>query len=306
MYPLKFAPVYQERIWGGTNLKRVFGRNIPGDHIGESWDLSSHSNGMSIVKNGFLAGKSLKELIVEYQEKLMGKRFTGEKSFPLLVKILDANDDLSIQVHPDDEYARKTEGEAGKTEAWYVVHAKEGAHIIYGLNNEVTRETFITAVNDHRIGDVIRKVAVKPGDMIYVPAGTVHALMKGVMVYEIQQNSDTTYRIYDYDRVGNDGKPRELHITKALDVIHFTEQPGRVFTEPYIQCQYFSMEKISVNGSADEKTQNQFIIYCVITGSGEICYNESRESLEAGDTVLVPACLDTFTLTGNLSLLKIT
>lgn len=305
MYPLKFAPVYQERLWGGTNLKKIFGREFTSDHIGESWDVSCHSNGMSIVENGYLAGKSLNQLMIEYRDNLMGMKFAEGESFPLLVKILDANDDLSIQVHPDDEYAQKVEGEAGKTEAWYVVHAKKDAHIIYGLKGHITKEAFIEAVERNQVCSVIKKVPVKAGDMIYVPSGTVHALLEGVMVYEIQQNSDTTYRIYDYDRVTKEGKLRELHIDKALDVINFAEQPSCVFTDNRIACQYFSVEKLFVTDELQEETNGQFIIYCVIEGSGEVAYQSHQESLKPGDTVLMPACLENFTLRGNLRLLKI-
>ncbi len=306
MYPLKFIPIYQERIWGGRNLEKIFGRKIHGDHIGESWDLSSHPNGTSIVENGFLAGKNLNEIIVEYKEKIMGKKFANEKSFPLLIKILDANEHLSIQVHPDDNCAHKAAGEAGKTEAWYVVHAKEDAHIVYGLKDHITKESFIKAVEDNHIVDTVKKVAVKPGDMIFVPAGTVHALLDGVMVYEVQQNSDTTYRIYDYDRVGDDGKHRELHIEKALEVINFAQQPSSVFMNLSINCQHFSMERLSIVGESYEKTKDQFVIYCVIEGSGEIRYKEVVESLRPGDTVLIPACLESFILKGDFLLLKIT
>jgi mannose-6-phosphate isomerase len=305
MYPIKFKPIYKERIWGGTNLAAVFGRTLSGDHIGESWELSSHNNGTSVVENGCLAGKNLHELIAEYKEQLMGKKFNSDNSFPLLIKILDANDNLSIQVHPDDAYAQRVEGEAGKTEAWYVIHAKENAHIIYGLKNSITKEDFSKAVENNRIDDAVKKVPVEVGDMIFVPAGMIHALLDGVMVYEVQQNSDTTYRVYDYDRVGDDGKKRELHIAKALDVIQFDGQPSYNFTEQNIQCQYFSMEKLSVAGEKHEMTQDQFIIYCVIAGSGEIRYKESIVSLSPGNTVLIPACLGEVIVRGNLDLLKI-
>jgi mannose-6-phosphate isomerase len=306
MYPLKFIPIYQERIWGGRNLEKVFGRKIHGDHIGESWDLSSHPKGISIVENGFLAGKNLNEIIAEYKEKLMGKKFANVKSFPLLIKILDANDNLSIQVHPNDECAHTAAGEAGKTEAWYVAHAKEGARIIYGLKNHITKEEFIRAVENNRIVDTVEKLAVKSGDMIFVPAGTVHALLDGVMVYEVQQNSDTTYRIYDYDRIGDDGKPRELHIEKALTAINFAKQPSPVFTNLRIECQHFSMEKLFIAGEIYEKTNDQFVVYCIIEGSGEILYEKAVERLRAGDTVLIPACLENFLIRGHLLLLKIT
>lgn len=306
MYPIKCKPIYKECIWGGTNLKTVFGREFSGTHIGESWDLSSHVNGTSIVSNGYFAGKSLNELLVTNGEEILGKKFAHENKFPLLVKIIDANGDLSIQVHPSDENACEMEGESGKEEAWYVVSAKENAQIVYGLSKDITKDQFINAVNHNTIQEVVRKVSVKAGDMVFVPAGTVHALLDGVMVYEIQQNSDTTYRIYDYDRVGADGKPRALHITKALEAINFEKQLGDVFISHHISCPYFSVEKLIVDGKQHEKTAGQYIVYCVVAGEGAIRYQENVESLSLGETVLIPACLEDIVIVGNLTLLKIT
>lgn len=307
MYPLKFTPIYKERIWGGNNLETVFARELPSPCIGESWELCSHSHshGTSIVENGNLAGRTLQEIMIEYQEKLMGKKFVHGEKFPLLVKIIDANDSLSIQVHPEDEYAYQVERESGKTEAWYVVAAKENAQIVYGLKENTTKEDFIKAVEANTVGDMVRVVPVKAGDMVFVPAGTVHALFAGVMVYEIQQNSDTTYRIYDYDRVGDNGKKREVHIQKAIEVINFAAQPSDDFHDRSIHCQYFSLDKLRIQGVRNEKTEDQFIIYCVIAGNGTIRYKDSEESLYTGDTILIPACLGEFTIKGNMELLKI-
>ena len=305
MYPIKFEPIYKECIWGGANLRTVFGRDFPSDHIGESWDLSSHTNGTSIVSNGHLAGQSLNQLLAQSWKDIMGKKIPQEKQFPLLVKIIDANDNLSIQVHPGDGSC-EVEDEGGKTEAWYVVSAKENAQLVYGLQKGMTKEKFIKAVAENTVGDAVRRVTVKAGDMIFVPAGTVHALLDGVMVYEVQQNSDITYRIYDYGRVDQDGKLRELHITKALEAINFETQLSDAFENDQICCPYFSMEKLIVSGEKQEKTADQFIIYCVIAGQGEIQYQEARERLELGDTVLIPACLGEINLIGNLTLLKIT
>lgn len=306
MYPLKFTPIYKERIWGGSNLRKVFGRQLPGDCIGESWEISGHDSSTSVVTNGNLAGKNINELMAEFKERLMGKTFKNQICFPLLIKIIDANDKLSIQVHPEDKYAYQVEGEAGKTEAWYVINAKEDAKIVYGLRKDITKEDFIKAVKSNRIGDTLKIEPVVAGDMIFVPAGAVHALLEGVMVYEVQQNSDTTYRVYDYDRVGDDGKKRELHIEKAIEVINFKEQPSCSFKNNYIHCQYFTMEKMMIQGEKTEKTNNQFIIYCVAAGTGEIVYKDIVESLQAGETVLIPACLDDFTIKGTIELLKIT
>lgn len=306
MYPLQFTPIYKERIWGGNNLIKVFGRQLPGDCIGESWEVSDHGSDTSVVTNGKLAGKNLNELMAEFKEKLMGKNFKNQSYFPLLIKIIDANDKLSIQVHPEDKYAYQVEGEAGKTEAWYVVNAKEDAKIVYGLREDITKEDFIKTVESNRISDTLNIQPVVAGDMIFVPAGTVHALLEGVMVYEVQQNSDTTYRVYDYDRVGDDGEKRELHIKKAIEVINFKEQPSCSFKSNNIHCQHFTMEKMMIQGEKIEKTNNQFIIYCVTAGSGEIVYKGNVESLDAGETVLIPACLGDFSIKGNIELLKIT
>jgi mannose-6-phosphate isomerase len=306
MYPLKFTPIYKERIWGGINLRKVFGRHLPGDCIGESWEISGHDSGTSIVTNGNLEGKNLNELMVEFKERLMGKKFKKQVYFPLLIKIIDANEKLSIQVHPEDKYVYQVEGEAGKTEAWYVINAKENAKIVYGLREDITKEDFIKAVESNTIGDTLKIEPVVAGDMIFVPAGTVHALLEGVMVYEVQQNSDTTYRVYDYDRVGDDGKKRELHIEKAVEVINFKEQPSCSFKSNSIHCQYFAMEKMMIQGEKIEKTNNQFIVYCVTAGTGEIVYKDTIESLHAGETVLIPACLGEFNIKGNIELLKIT
>jgi len=304
MYPLKFTPIYKERIWGGNQLRKVFARELPSHHIGESWELSSRSNGISVVANGILAGKSLQEIMVESPERLLGKKFANENHFPLLIKIIDANDNLSIQVHP--EYVYGVAEETGKTEAWYVVNAKEHAQIVYGLKTDSTKEDLIKAVATHTIRDMVKIVPVQAGDMVLVPAGTVHALLDGVMVYEVQQNSDTTYRLYDYDRVGADGNRRELHIKQALEVINFTEQSSCKFNVDRIKCQYFSMRKLRIQGVINEQTEDQFIIYYVIAGTGEIIYKDFVESLHAGDTLLIPACLHEFVITGNVELLKIT
>jgi mannose-6-phosphate isomerase len=305
MYPIKFKPIYKEMIWGGNRIETLFGRKIPGGRIGESWEVSSHRNGTSVVANGYLAGKSINDVIAEYTEKVLGKKFAGEKQFPLIVKIIDANDKLSIQVHPDDEHADKTRGEAGKTEAWFVAHAKKDAQIIYGIKENITKTDFMQAVANNTLDAVINKIPVKPGDMIFVPPGTIHALLEGVVVYEVQQNSDTTYRVYDYGRTGSDGKARELHTEKAIKVINFGQQPNCCIDGGRIACPYFSMEKYVVAGEKTEMTTDQFIIYCVTAGSGEIRYHESAEALKTGDTVLIPACLGEFILKGNLELLRI-
>lgn len=306
MYPLKFVPLYKDRIWGGNNLAKIFGRELPGKHIGESWELSGHKHGTSIAANGRLAGKTLNELMTEYKERLMGNGFAGGSHFPLVAKVIDAHENLSVQVHPGDEYACRVEGEAGKTEAWYVIHAKAGAQIVYGLKKDITKEAFIKAVADKTLENTLQTAPVTAGDMVLIPAGTIHALLGGIMVYEVQQNSDTTYRVYDYERVGEDGKQRELHMEKALEVIDFRQQLHCNFKENRIHCSYFSMEKLVIQGEKMETTQGKFIVYAVTAGCGEIAYTGASEVLGAGETILVPACMGDFRIRGNLELLKIT
>lgn len=305
MYPLKFKPLYKERIWGGSRLQAVLGRKLPGSRIGESWELSCHKNGMSVVANGKLTEKTLAELLAEYPGELMGKSYASTTGFPLLIKAIDANDNLSVQVHPDDGYAYRVEQEAGKTEAWYVLEAKPDAHIIYGLKEGITSKDFGRAVDSDQIMDCLRVVPVKKGDMVYVPAGLVHALLEGVTVYEVQQSSDITYRIYDYGRVDENGKARELHTAKALDVIQFAHQPGCNFNKQAIVCPYFTMEKLQVDQELHDNTKGCFLIYLLIAGDGEIIYQGGNDSLTRGDTVLIPADLGEFRVRGNVEFLRV-
>ena len=307
LYPMKFDPVYKELLWGGNKIGRILGRDISGDKIGESWEVCSHKNGMSIIRNGCLAGKTLQEVMEKYPEEILGRNLEKSTKFPLLVKIIDANDRLSIQVHPDDSYAYRIEGEPGKTEAWYILEAEENASIIYGLKEEITKKDFMHAIQAGDIADTLRTVPVKQGDMVFVPTGMVHTLLEGIVVYEVQQNSDTTYRVYDYGRKGQDGKLRELHIDKAVDVITFGKQELVNFGQQQIKCPYFKMEKITLSQEIKEITDQGFIIYCVVRGNGELRYNNVVEKLNLGDAILIPAILGEFTINGysEMQLLKI-
>jgi mannose-6-phosphate isomerase len=304
MYPMKFIPIYKERIWGGNQFQSLFGRNLPTNKTGESWELSSHDNGQSIIKNGCYAGQTLNALTAREPGKIFGSHYEGPAAFPLLVKLLDANDKLSVQVHPDDEAAQRMKSGQGKTEAWYVVQAAPDAKIIYGLEPGLTKENFLQAMNEN-IAAVLHKVPVQAGDMIYVPAGQVHALCGGVVVYEVQQTSDTTYRIYDYDRVDADGKKRPLAVDKALSVIDFHSQEAISFKRPIVKSPYFTMEKVSVQGRLNCFTADHFVILCIISGSGAILSRAGSEPVGPGDTLLIPACLGDFCVRGNVECLKI-
>ena len=308
--PIFLKPIFQERIWGGTQLRDRFDYEIPFDHTGECWAISAHPNGPSTVREGEYKGKTLAELWKNHKE-LFGHS-SGEV-FPLLTKILDASRDLSVQVHPDDTYAKEQEnGELGKTECWYVIDCVEGAEIIFGHNAQ-TKEEFISSINNHEWNTLLKRVKVKPGDFFYVPSGTIHALCSGVLILETQQSSDTTYRVYDYDRVGTDGQKRELHLEKSIDVTTIPHQDsptspkmeaingGTVTT--YVQANYFSVYKWDINGKAVFQQDQPYMLASVIEGEGTIITQEGTFDLRKGDHFILPNNLEELEITGNIQLI---
>lgn len=308
--PLFLEPVFQERIWGGTALKDQFGYEIPSNHTGECWAISAHPNGPSVVKNGQFAGKTLIQLWDENRELFGGYQ---TKVFPLLTKILDANTDLSVQVHPNDEYAGKNEnGELGKTECWYIIDCKEGAELIYG-HNARTEEELVKMVEDEEWSKLLRRVPVKPGDFFYVPSGTIHALCEGTLVLETQQSSDTTYRVYDYDRTDDKGNKRELHLEKAIDVSTVPHTDAKLHIETtkvtgaditiYVKEEYFSVYKWDIHGQATFTQDQAFQLFSVLDGEGSITVDEQAYPVHKGDHFILPAGSGEFTLEGNLSLI---
>ena len=307
MYPIKFENLYYEKIWGGRDLS-LFRDNLPEGNIGESWDVACHKNGTSIVKNGSFKGKKLDDLIKEEGEKLIGTKISKEK-FPLLIKLINAKDSLSVQVHPNDEYAERVEGESGKTEVWYVVDAFEGANLIVGTKENCTKEQLKKAIEDGNLEEYMNKVYVKKGDVYFVQSGLIHAIGQGVIIAEIQQNSDTTYRVYDYNR------GRELHIKKALDVINLNlrgeKAKGEVVEkEGYIQnklcsCKEFNLEEYKIKEKySDHSDAERFYIFTCVSGNGKILYNGKAEEINRGDSILIPASLGAYTIEGNLTVLK--
>jgi mannose-6-phosphate isomerase len=314
-YPLRFKPVLQERVWGGRALER-FGLELPEGHIGEGWMIGDHPNGTTTIENGELAGLGLDELRQRYGKEFFGPKGNSNKTgrFPLLLKLLDCEDDLSIQVHPNDDYAGLPEGELGKTEMWYVLDAKPDAKIIYGLKPGVTREHLMQAIKENRIIDSMQEFPVSAGDSFYIPAGTVHALCSGVLVAEIQQNSDTTYRLYDYGRPGLDGKPRKLHIEDSLNVIAFEgsgatrmttgQQRGNEWLT-LARSPFFVVEKGIVDRewilSAEEES---FTLLVCCEGNGTLKWDNDPLSMKPGDCLLLPAALGGYTLEGNLTVLR--
>lgn len=317
-YPLQFQPEFKERVWGGRALEQ-FGLTPPEGHIGEGWMIADHPNGTTKVINGALAGKGLDEVREQLGTAWLGTKGVSEKGgrFPLLIKLLDCNDDLSVQVHPTDDYEALPPGELGKTEMWYVLDAKPGAHIIYGLNEGVDRAVLKEALENGTVMDTLRQVPVEAGDTFFIPAGTVHALCAGVVVAEIQQNSDTTYRIYDYNRPGLDGKPRELHVEDSLNVTAYegagatTMKTNNATPGEWLklaECPYFVVEKGIVTDRWELSTHaDSFTILVVCEGNGTLEWdNDTQEKIElsAGQCYLLPANLGSYTLDGNTTVLR--
>jgi mannose-6-phosphate isomerase len=314
LYPLTFTPALKDYLWGGRNLEKLYGRRLPPDGpIAESWEISGHPNGLSVVDSGPLADRSLPEVLGALGADLVGTRAgwaLERNKFPLLIKLLDAEKRLSVQVHPEDSYALANEnGELGKTEMWYILHARPGAQLILGLRRGVTPETFRRAVANNELDTWLNHLPVKAGDAVFVPAGTVHAILEGIVAAEIQQNSDTTYRIYDWGRVGADGKPRPLHVDKALEVIDFeliepgTYQPTLVETEDGVtrqkiaRSEYFVVEKVTLAPGAaygDQTDGTSLEIWGTVEGTSQLLWAGEPIPLPTIRFCLVPARLGKF------------
>lgn len=307
MYPIKFKNLYYEKVWGGRDLQS-FRNNLPEGNIGESWDVACHPHGTSIISNGKYKGEKLDKLIIEKSDELIGTKI-NPKWFPLLIKILNTSDKLSVQVHPDDSYAMKVEGEMGKTEVWYVAEAKEGASLIVGLKEGVTREELERAIKEGTAEELMMKKSIKKGETYFIKSGLIHTICEGAIIVEIQQNSDTTYRLYDYNR------GRELHIDKALDVIDFSLK-GEVsrgikvqyegYEKTYIcLCKDFSLELYDINMEITECSDlERFYIFTCVEGNGEIKYGANTEKINKGESVLIPASMGEYIIKGKLKILK--
>ena len=309
LYPLKFKPIYLDKIWGGNRIKTILGKdfgNLP--NCGESWELSAVEGNVSVVNNGFLKGNSLDELIEVYMGDLVGEKVYQKYGieFPLLFKFIDANDDLSVQVHPNDELSKKRHNAYGKTEMWYVIHTGEGALINSGFNRQLTREQYLEFVENGRLNEILRYDKTFPGDVFFIPAGRVHAIGKGVLLAEIQQTSDVTYRIYDYDRKDAQGNLRELHNDLAPDAIDFSysDDYKTKYTieenksSEIVSCEYFTTNLLQSSETV-EKDYHQldsFIVYMNLEGKFALEYEDGKEIIEKGETVLIPANLEAYSL----------
>ena len=315
IYPLQFKPILKERIWGGTKLKTILNKPITSDRTGESWEISTIDGDVSIVSNGPLAGKSLLDLIDSAPEEILGtevyKRFG--KQFPLLFKYLDAREDLSIQVHPNDELAKKRHNSFGKTEMWYIIQADEGSRIIVGFKEKSNADEYLDKLKNKTLLSILDDVKVKQGDVFFLETGTVHAIGAGLVVAEIQQTSDITYRLYDFDRVDAQGNKRELHLDLALDAINYNKVEARKKHDTVlnkmnlvVDCPYFTTSFIPLEGKISiNKTGNSFAVFMCVEGSFEIECGGTKFQYTKGDTILIPAALKAFILNGKASVLEI-
>lgn len=302
--PLFLQSVMHEKIWGGTKLRDEFGYEIPSDKVGEYWAISAHPNGVSTVKNGRFAGQKLDILYAEHRE-LFGDR--SEPVFPLLTKILDANDWLSVQVHPDDAYGLKHEGELGKTECWYIIAADEGAEIIYG-HNAKSKEELREQIESKNWDQLLTKIKVKAGDFFYVPSGTMHAIGSGILILETQQSSDTTYRVYDFDRKDDAGNLRELHLEKSIDVLNIGEpansrpvnlQVDDLSSTLLVANDFFAVYKWELTGQADFTKTADYTLNSVLNGQGQLTVDGQVYPIYKGDHFILPSDVASWKLEGH-------
>ncbi|HCW04995.1 MAG TPA: mannose-6-phosphate isomerase [Clostridium sp.] len=307
MYPLKFYSIYFKKIWGGRELE-AYKDDLPAGNIGESWDVACHEDGTSVIANGSYKDMALDKLIEEKGDELVGSKIEKDR-FPLLLKLINSNDKLSIQVHPDDDYGYRVENDSGKTEAWYVVDAKEGAELIVGVKSGCTKEEFKKAIEEGTLEEYMNKIKIQKGDTYFIQSGLIHAICEGAIIAEIQQNSNTTYRVYDYNR------GREIHVDKALDVVDLgLEGKKRVglklekegYSKTYLcLAKEFSLEKYEVRDKFTESSDpERFYIFTCVEGQGTLSYNGGSENVKSGESVLIPAALGEYSFIGNMVLLK--
>lgn len=308
LYPIQFHPIFKERIWGGEKLQTVLQKNSQGSSIGESWEISDVKHDETIVKNGHLKGKTLKEIIQSYKEEFLGKKVYqafGE-NFPLLIKYIDAKKDLSIQLHPNDELAKKRHNSFGKTEMWYVMQADDDANLIVGFNKEVDKKTYQKHLENKTLPKILNYEKVAQGDVYFLPTGRIHAIGAGIVLAEIQQTSDITYRVYDWDRQDSQGNYRELHTELAADAIDYTFYDSYKTNyksidneiSPVVSCPYFITNLIPLksNITLDYSGNDSFVIYMCVKGECILATSDFNIKISFGETILIPASITSVTL----------
>ena len=314
-YPLQFIPIFKERIWGGKKLRTLLNKPISSDTIGESWEISTVEDNVSVVANGIWKGKKLTELIDHHPSEILGsavfKKFGNQ--FPLLFKYIDAKEDLSIQVHPNNLLAKKRHNSLGKTEMWYIIQADEDAKIIVGFKEKTDTASYLEHVKNKKIISLLNIKKVKKGDAFSLESGTIHAIGAGILLAEIQQTSDITYRVYDWDRIDSNGKSRELHLDLSLDAMNYeTFETQKEYKKEFnksneiVNHVYFTTNFLPINGTIEKKQkQGSFTVYMCTEGAFEIRYNNLVYNYKKGDTILIPANMHSYQISGNASLLEI-
>lgn len=305
LYPLLLQPPIKDYLWGGTKLKTDFGFKNDNEIVAEAWMLSCHKDGMSIVLNGKHKGRTINEVLEIWDSSALGKNAEKFSYFPILIKLIDAKQKLSVQVHPNDAYALENEGEAGKTEMWYIVDCEPNARLAYGFNRDVDMLEFKKRIENNTLDEVINYVPVSKGDVFFIDAGTLHAIGEGILIAEVQQNSNTTYRVSDYGRLGSDGKPRELHIDKALGVTKFKKSDtpygsiGQIVVRDgskireLASCDKFTAKLLSLNGNFTAYYKDSFISLIVLDGSLNLSCDDYNIVVAKGDSIFIPAGLET-------------
>lgn len=304
LYPLKFHPILKEKIWGGNKLKTILNKPAVNENTGESWEISTVGKDISVISNGEFAGRGLEDLIKEYKEELLGKKVYKEfgNQFPLLIKFIDAKQDLSVQLHPNDALAKKRHDSFGKTEMWYVVQADENAELIVGFNRDTTKKEYETFLKEGKITELLNFEKISKGDGYFIKAGRIHAIGGGSLIAEIQQTSDITYRVYDWDRKDNNGNERELHTDLALDALDFKADnsfkldydKSKNSVNSMISSRYFITSVIEVNGNFDRdyKGVDSFRILMCVEGNGKITTKNATMAISLGETILIPATVE--------------
>lgn len=305
---IKLKPACKDYIWGGDRLKKNFGKDYYGYVLAETWELSAHPDGPSVVANGPLKGKTFPEYIEARGKGILGKNCERFEDFPILIKFIDAHQNLSVQVHPDDEYSMKYEHQYGKTECWYIVDALPTAGIYYGLKKSLTKEEFAEKIRNNTLVDALRFQPVKPGETYFIGAGTLHAIGAGTLIAEIQQNSNVTYRVYDFGRVAPDGKPRELHIDKAIEVSDLSGKPIKNDFGPHLaDCPNFTVDDLNIDGEQFiEVGDDTFVSVLVTDGDGRVKTDDDRIVFGKGDSLFIEAGTGKVSIKGRAHALKTT
>lgn len=296
---IRLSPYCRSALWGGTRLRDEFGLRCEGNNLAEAWMLSCEGGKSSVITNGAYAGKTMADYIAAEGTHILGSRCASLTHFPLLIKYIDAREDLSIQVHPNDAYSAKYEGQCGKTEMWYILDAEAGSYLLIGPKHTISKEEFSESIRDHSLPDLLHKQYVRPGDAYLIPAGTIHAIGKGILLAEIQQSSDVTYRIYDYDRKDDRGRPRALHIQKAYDVVDLNPIcQANDFSGHLICCRYFTVDERTgcTRGYCGKAS---FVVVLPIYGNGTIASGDETFQMERGSCFFLPAGSGEYSVAGN-------